>query len=135
MGIMSKFELRRICRVTGACAQVKLQPPIPEDMGSCDLVEVREFGSRHCIVMQQVEDASRLTTIVLRGSTSNILDDFERAIDDGVNTVKSICEDGRLLPGAGATEIEIAHQLRKEASKCPGLEQYAIAKFAECLEV
>ena len=51
-------------------------------MGSCDLVEVREFGSRHCIVMQQTEDASRLTTIVLRGSTSNILDDFERAIGE-----------------------------------------------------
>lgn len=51
-------------------------------MGSCDLVEVREFGSKHCIVMQQTEDASRLTTIVLRGSTSNILDDFERAIGE-----------------------------------------------------
>jgi len=133
--IMSKFELRRICRVTGACAQVKLQPPVPEDMGSCDLVEVREFGSRHCIVMQQTEDASRLTTIVLRGSTSNILDDFERAIDDGVNTVKTICGDGRMVPGAGATEIEVARQVQSFANTCPGLEQYSIKKFGEALEV
>lgn len=133
--IMSKFELRRICRVTGACAQVKLKPPIPEDVGSCDLVEVREFGSKHCIVMQQTEDASRLTTIVLRGSTSNILDDFERAIDDGVNTVKTICNDGRLVPGAGSTEIEMAKQIKAYANTCPGLEQYAIKKFGEALEV
>lgn len=133
--VMSKFELRRICRVTGACAQVKLDPPSPEDTGACDLVEVKEFGSRHCVVMQQKEDASRLTTIVLRGSTTNILDDFERAIDDGVNTVKTVCQDGRLVPGAGSTEIELARQIRAHADTLPGLEQYAVKKFAEALEV
>lgn len=43
--------------------------------------------------------------------------------------------DGRLVPGAGATEIELAHQIREYAKECPGLDQYAIVKFAEALEV
>ena len=56
-------------------------------------------------------------------------------LDDGVNTVKTICNDGRLVPGAGSTEIEMAKQIKAYGNTCPGLEQYAIKKFGEALEV
>jgi T-complex protein 1 subunit theta len=38
--VTSKFELRRICRATGAAAQVVLKPPTPEETGHCSLVYV-----------------------------------------------------------------------------------------------
>ncbi|KAI5701042.1 hypothetical protein M8J75_005569 [Diaphorina citri] len=44
-------------------------------------------------------------------------------------------EDGRFLPGAGATEIELAHQISKYADTLSGLEQYAVHSFATSLEV
>ena len=61
--------------------------------------------------------------------------DWSRPADDGVNTVKTICGDGRMVPGAGATEIEVARQVQSFANTCPGLEQYSIKKFGEALEV
>ena len=36
--------------------------------------------------------------------------------------------------GGGAVEIELARMLIRESQKTPGLDQYAIRKFAEALE-
>ncbi|CAH3191169.1 unnamed protein product [Porites lobata] len=63
------------------------------------------------------------------------MDDIERAVDDGVNTFKALTRDDRFVPGAGATEIELAKQISSFGETCGGLEQYAIDKFAESLEV
>lgn len=46
-----------------------------------------------------------------------------------------MCKDPRTLAAGGAAEMEIARQLSELARKETGLEQYAIAKFAEALEV
>lgn len=71
-----------------------------------------------------------MSTIVLRGSTNALLEDVERAIDDGVNTVKTLVKDNRMLAGAGATEIYLANKLTDFAKTQPGLDQYAMERFA-----
>lgn len=47
---------------------------------------------------------------------------------------QSIARDGKFVAGAGATEIELAVQLEKYAGTLPGLDQYAVRKFATALE-
>ena len=42
-------------------------------------------------------------------------------------------QDNRLVPGAGATEIELSRQIDSYGETCPGLEQYAIKKMAVAL--
>ena len=41
----------------------------------------------------------------MRGSTNNLLDDIERAVDDGINVYRALLKDDRFIPGAGASEI------------------------------
>lgn len=72
---------------------------------------------------------------MVRGATDNFMDDIERAIDDGVNNFKGLTRDGRYLAGGGATEIELALQIAAYADTLPGLEQYAVRRFATALEV
>ncbi|PYH80821.1 chaperonin complex component, TCP-1 theta subunit [Aspergillus uvarum CBS 121591] len=135
--ILSKFELRRLCRVVGATPLARLGAPMPDEMGSIDVVETTEIGGDRVTVFRQ-EDANAVTrtsTIVLRGATQNHLDDVERAIDDGVNAVKAITKDPRLVPGAGATETQLVERISAFADKTPGLPQHAIRKYAEAFEV
>ncbi len=40
-----------------------------------------------------------------------------------------------MVPAGGALEIEVARQLREFGAKETGLDQYAIAQFADALEV
>mmetsp|Transcript_11219 Transcript_11219/g.30331 ORF Transcript_11219/g.30331 Transcript_11219/m.30331 type:complete len:542 (+) Transcript_11219:45-1670(+) len=132
----SKFELRRICRTVGANSLVRLEPPAPEDTGSCHQVFTREIGSTKCTILDRGDEiGSKVTTVIVRGSTQNILDDIERTITDGVSVVKSMTADPRFVAGAGACEMAVANALQKFGAQQPGLDQYAIRKFAEAMEV
>ncbi|KAK8588911.1 hypothetical protein V6N13_087805 [Hibiscus sabdariffa] len=133
--ISSKFELRRFCRTTGTAALLKLSQPKPDDLGFIDSVSVEEIGGSRVTVVRSEEGGNKVATVVLRGSTDSILDDLERAVDDGVNTYKAMCRDSRIVPGAAATEIELARRLKEFSFKETGLDQYAIAKFAESFEL
>ena len=104
-------------------------------MGYADTVKVDELGDTNVVIFQLNNQESRISTVIIRGSTDNYMDDIERAIDDGVNTYKAITRDARFIPGAGATEIELAMKIASYADKIPGLEQYAVRKFSTALEI
>lgn len=130
----SKFDLRRLSKAVNGTVLPRLTPPSTEELGYCDNVYVNELGDTSVCIFKSEGADSRIATIVIRGSTDNYMDDIERAIDDGVNTFKSLTRDGRFLPGGGATEIELAQQLAEYADTLPGLDQYAVRKFAVALE-
>ncbi|XP_032682378.1 T-complex protein 1 subunit theta [Odontomachus brunneus] len=133
--VPSKFDLRRLCKTVGATALSKLVPPSSEELGYADTVYIDELGDTIVVIFKLDGKESRISTVLVRGSTENYMDDIERAIDDGINTFKGITRDGRFVPGAGATEIELAAQLASYADTLPGLQQYAARKFATALEI
>lgn len=136
--VSSKFELRRLCRATRSRPLVALGGVRPEDQGFCSLIYIKRVGStKICVFQQDSKDDTNVATVLLRASTNNILNDVERAVDDGVNVVKAM---GKHVPchflaGGGASDIEMARRLINMGATSKGLDQYAIKKFGEALEV
>jgi T-complex protein 1 subunit theta len=130
----SKFDVRRICQVTGATALPRLTAPSKEELGYVNSVKCEEIGGTHVVVFKRSRKEGAISTIILRGSTDNILDNAETAIDDGVNTFKSLTKNAKLVAGAGACEMELSKQLHQLADRAPGMEQYSLKKFAQAFE-
>lgn len=133
--VPSKFEIRRLCAAVGARIMTRLDAPTKEDMGNCDDISVLDAGGRFITTFSQEKDDSKLSTIVVRGATQNVLEDVERAIDDGVNVFKALTKDKRLVAGAGAIEMELQRELTLFAEANPGLDQYAVRQYAASFEV
>ncbi|KHJ40067.1 AARP2CN domain protein [Trichuris suis] len=131
----SKFDLRRLCRSIGAVAIPTLRTPAIEEVGECDEVYIDEIGSDELAFFKQNLTAGHIATIIIRGSSANVMDDTERAIIDGINNFRILTRDNRLLAGGGAVEFELARQIEKYGALCPGMEQYSINKFAVSMEV
>lgn len=133
--------------MVNATPLARMGAPTPDEAGFIDVFETIEIGGDRVTVLRQLVDGeegfdpqsqrekTRTATIVLRGATSNHLDDLERAIDDGVNVIKSLLKDARLVPGAGAAELELAKRVEVYGSGLKGLAQHAVKRYSAALEV
>ena len=151
--VPSKFDLRRICSVVNATPLKCMGTPTPEEEGWVDVYESVEFdGGRMMTVLRQLVagdpeseklgkrgngkgDKTPTATIVLRGPAENVLCDLESAIDNGMNLIRTLLRDRRLVPGAGATELELAKQVGVYGDKMKGHQRHAVKGFAMALEV
>jgi T-complex protein 1 subunit theta len=139
--VPSKFDMRRLCAATGATPLVRIGKPLPEELGSCQSVDVKEVGSTKILVFdvqeedQQHQQQSKISTIVIRGPTGNYMDEVERCIDDGVNIFKTLTRDSRLVGGCGAVEVELCRGVAKFADESSGMDQYAIRKFGDAFSI
>ena len=86
--IPSKFELLRLCRLLNARAIPNLKVPTEDDLGFCDLVQVKEIGSTKVTVFRKDQVNTKLVTVILRGATNAIMDNIQRALENGVSAFK-----------------------------------------------
>ncbi|EJD34990.1 T-complex protein 1 [Auricularia subglabra TFB-10046 SS5] len=139
--VLSKFDLRRLCRVVNATPLARLGAPTLEEAGWVDVVETTEIGGDRVTVFRQTDatagahEKTRTATVLLRGATANLLDDLERAVDDGTAVLKALLKDARLVPGAGATEIALSRYISAYGAELRGLAQHAVRQYAAALEV
>lgn len=59
-------------------------------------------SSPHVCPWSTEKEDGAISTIVLRGSTDNLMDDVERAVDDAVNTFKVLTRVSNAVSGGGA---------------------------------
>merc|ERR1712226_274549 len=135
--LMSKWDLRRLCKTVGSVCLPKLGAPNKEELGYCQKVYLDSVGEQQVVVFERGTDSSAMSTVLIRGATDNILDDIERAVDDGINNYKMLSkkpESSEFVAGAGACEMAIATRLADYGQKIEGLEQYAIEMFSQAFE-
>lgn len=133
--IQSKFDIKRLCKALGATPVARVDPPTPEEMGECDECHVEEIGAQKVTIFKKDKPDCKLSTIILRGSNNNLLDDLERSIDDAVNVYRSLLRDNKFVPGAGATESILSSKLAQEAKSLEELNQYSYNRFAQAFEI
>ncbi|MFB6234154.1 MAG: thermosome subunit alpha [Halopenitus sp.] len=130
----SSGDLDQLARATGARVVGNLDDIEADDLGFAGSVAQKDIGGDERIFVEDVEDAKSVTLIV-RGGTEHVVDEVERAIEDSLGVVRTTLLDGKVLPGGGAPETELAIQLREFADSVGGREQLAVEAFADALEV
>ncbi|XP_048372797.1 T-complex protein 1 subunit theta-like [Sphaerodactylus townsendi] len=132
--LSSRVQLQSLCRAVGATLLLTLVPPLPEATGHCRRVYTSEIGSTNVVVFSQDGAACPVATVVLRGSTQEMLDCLDEAVRDGISIYNVLGSDPRLLPGSGATEMALAVRLSTLGMYYPGTEQYGILEFSQALK-
>jgi T-complex protein 1 subunit theta len=133
--IQSKFELARLCKCINAIAIPKLAAPLPDEIGYCDFVNVKEVGSTKVTIFEKNQVNNKLMTVVLRGATISIMDDIERALENGISVYKQCLSDNRYVFGASAIECYLLNKLETHSGTLTGLEQYSCAGFGQAFEI
>jgi thermosome len=131
---VKRSDMEKLARATGAKIVTILNEISPKDLGFAGSVEERKIGGEAMVFVEKCKHPKSVT-ILVRASTDHVVNEGERAIKDAIGAVSSAIEEGKYVFGGGATEIELAKDLREYANKIGGREQLAILAFADALEV
>ncbi|AGB30123.1 thermosome subunit [Natrinema pellirubrum DSM 15624] len=124
----------QLARATGATPVSSVDDLTEDDLGAAGSVAQKEIAGDQRIFVEDVDDAQAVT-LILRGGTEHVIDEIDRAIEDSLGVVRTTIEDGKVLAGGGAPEIELSLALRDYADSVGGREQLAVEAFADALEV
>ena len=130
---VKRSDMEKLERATGGRIVTNLDELTPEDLGEAELVEERRVGEDKMVFVEGCKNP-KAVSILVRAGLERMVDEAERAIKDALNATADVVKDGRIVPGGGAIEVELAKLLRKYASEVGGKEQLAIEAFANSLE-
>ncbi|WP_292464596.1 thermosome subunit alpha [Methanolobus sp.] len=125
-------DMMMLTRSTGASLVRNIPEMTANDLGYAELVEQEDIHEEKTFI-KGFRDAKTMT-ILVKGGTEHVTDNIERVFDDALRVVKCVFEDGTIVPGGGASEIEVAQKLRAYAASVQGREQMAIEAFASAIE-
>jgi len=131
---VSKSDMKKLAKATGGKVVNNLKDLSPKDLGDAELIYERKISGSYMTFIEGTKNGAAVS-ILLRGGTEHIADEVERALKDGLKVIAITVEDKAILPGGGASDIELANRLRKEASKVKGREQIAFEAFADSFDV
>ncbi|MCS4542136.1 MAG: TCP-1/cpn60 chaperonin family protein [Euryarchaeota archaeon] len=130
---VKESDMEKLARATKGRIVTNLNDLTLNDLGEAKLVEERKIAGEEMTFIEGCKDP-KAVSILVRGGTEHVVDEVERALHDALCVVGVAIEDGKIVAGGGAPEIEVARKLREHATKVGGREQLAINAFADAVE-
>ncbi|MFB6291912.1 MAG: thermosome subunit alpha, partial [Candidatus Nanohaloarchaea archaeon] len=131
---VSTSDMDKLARATGGNIVTAIEDIEEDDLGNAGTVRQKNISGDSMTFVQDCPNAKSVS-ILMRGGTEHVVDEIERAMQDALGSVSSALRNGQVVGGGGATEVELARELRNYADSVGGREQLAINAFADALEV
>jgi T-complex protein 1 subunit eta len=127
-------DLKRVSKATGGSVQTTVNNLVPEILGTCALFEERQIGGERYNFLTGCPQA-KTATIILRGGGEQFNDEAERSLHDAIMVVRRTRKFASVVPGAGATEMEVSKYLKEYSRTIKGKQQLIMNAYAKALEV
>ncbi|MED6305718.1 MAG: thermosome subunit beta [Candidatus Thermoplasmatota archaeon] len=129
-----KSDIEALARATNGRVVSNIDGLSKQDLGFAGVVEVRKIGEDEMTFVTDCKNP-KAVSILVRGGSEHVVDEIDRNLADAIGVVSLVFQDGKIVTGGGATEIELALRLRKFAPRVGGREQMAIEAFSQAIEV
>jgi len=126
-------DMEKISKATGGKIVSNLNEITPFELGHSAIVEQVKHGEEFFTHIKGCRNPKAMT-IMIHGGTEHVMDEIERALQDGLGDVVCVLKSGLVVPGGGAIEMELSKRLREYSQSLTGREQLAIEEFASALE-
>jgi chaperonin GroEL (HSP60 family) len=127
---VDKEDTRFLAQATGANIVGTLDDLTEIDLGKAEEIRVGKIEPNNMVQVSGCNGA----TFIIRGSTSQALEEMQDVIERSVTLIKNSKNDARVLPGGGAMDLFLSHELKRYALDFPSEEQVVVESFAESLE-
>jgi len=124
--------VERLAAVTGSEIFSTFDDPKDAKLGTCQLIEEMMIGEDKVINFKGCAEG-RACSIVLRASSSHLLDEAERSLHDVLCVLTQTIKNSKVVLGGGHSEMTMAKSVEEFAATVSGKEQFAIEGFARAL--
>jgi chaperonin GroEL (HSP60 family) len=131
---VKRSDMEKLARATNAKIINNIFEISEADLGKAGKAEEKKIGDDNMIIISECADP-KAVSILIRAGIEHVVDEAERMLHDALSVVKAAIELPFILPGGGASEIELAKRLRAYARSIGGREQLAIEVYANALEI
>ncbi len=126
---VDKGDIALVARATGALTVGNLTELEPKDIGRASTVETDKIRLEDIAIFT----CENFATFMICGSTTQALDEQELLIENSTRLLQVAESSGKKVPGGGAIELRVAHELKDFALQFSGREQLAVDNFAEAV--
>ncbi|EJT50622.1 t-complex protein 1, beta subunit (tcp-1-beta) [Trichosporon asahii var. asahii CBS 8904] len=127
------FEgVERLALVTGGEIASTFDAADKLKIGRCDVIEEVMIGEDKLIKFSGVA-AGEACTVVLRGATSQMVDEADRSLHDALSVLSQTVKESRVTLGGGCAEMLMSCAVENAARTVTGKKALAVEAFARAL--